>query len=152
MHDTDRRQARARRAVDRGIDPLPDARTDAETFVFTESSLRQLRRMVQRWATAAGFNDVRAGDIVFVANEIATNSIRHAGGRGVFKIWTEDGDIVCESRDGGHFPDAVVGRERPALSESGGLGLWLATEMCDLVQIRSLENGSVVRVRMSRAG
>jgi anti-sigma regulatory factor (Ser/Thr protein kinase) len=34
----------------------------------------------------------------------------------------------------------------PPLSDEGGRGLWLANQLCDLVQIRSGENGTVVRL------
>jgi len=35
---------------------------------------------------------------------------------------------------------------RPALGQTGGWGLWLANQLCDLVQLRELPHGSVVRL------
>jgi hypothetical protein len=35
---------------------------------------------------------------------------------------------------------------RPSLDQSGGWGLWLANQLCDLVQLRELPEGSVVRL------
>ncbi len=89
---------------------------------------------------------------MFVANEIASNSVVHAGGSGVFTIWRDNGAIVCQSDDTGRIVHALVGRQRPTSGQVGGLGLWLANQLCDLVQIRTFADGSVVRVRMSRRG
>ena len=43
--------------------------------------------------------------------------------------------------------EPLVGRERPA-GPAGGYGLWLANQLCDLVQVRSFPAGSVVRLHM----
>ena len=43
----------------------------------------------------------------------------------------------------------MAGRLRPVLDEPGGRGLWLANQLCDLVQVRTFENGNVVRIHMA---
>jgi hypothetical protein len=50
--------------------------------------------------------------------------------------------------DAGHFDDPLVGRIRPTPVQLYGRGLWLVNQFCDLVQIRSAGDGSVVRVHM----
>jgi hypothetical protein len=45
--------------------------------------------------------------------------------------------------------DPLVGRERPAPEWITGRGLWMANQLCDLVQIRSLPDGNVVRLQMN---
>jgi hypothetical protein len=37
----------------------------------------------------------------------------------------------------------------PKPEQTSGFGLWLANQVCDLVQIRSFEDGSLVRLHMS---
>jgi hypothetical protein len=39
-----------------------------------------------------------------------------------------------------------VGRLRPPVDSAGGRGLWLANQLCDLVQVRALDEGNVVRL------
>ena len=56
--------------------------------------------------------------------------------------------VVCEVRDEGRFGDVWAGRRTPALDQRSGYGLWLANQVCDLVQIRSFATGSVVRLHM----
>jgi anti-sigma regulatory factor (Ser/Thr protein kinase) len=130
--------------------PLTDAPDHAEVAPVTVDTLQSLRRLVSRYAAAAGLNDSQTIDLVFVANEVASNSIVHAGGSGLFRIWRESDAVVFETRDRGRITRPLVGRERPGATQVGGLGLWLANQLCDLVQIRTFDDGSVVRVRMSR--
>jgi anti-sigma regulatory factor (Ser/Thr protein kinase) len=56
--------------------------------------------------------------------------------------------MVFEVRDHGRIHDALVGRTRPAPDQLGGFGLWLAHQLCDLVQVRSSLAGNVVRLHM----
>ncbi len=45
-----------------------------------------------------------------------------------------------------------MGRERPRAEQAGGRGLWITNQLCDLVQIRSSELGTEVRMRMNLGG
>ena len=84
-------------------------------------------------------------------DEVVTNTLRHGGGRGLLRVWSEDGDLVCEVCDAGTISDQLVGRVRPPLDQANGRGLWIANHFCDLVQIRSSDAGTVVRCRISDA-
>jgi anti-sigma regulatory factor (Ser/Thr protein kinase) len=80
-------------------------------------------------------------------HEVATNSLRHGGGHGSLRTWSETGTLVCEVRDRGHIArQPLVGRVRPVLGQAGGWGLWLSNQLIDLVQLRELADGSVVRL------
>jgi hypothetical protein len=46
--------------------------------------------------------------------------------------------------------DPLTDRRRPAPNQDGGRGLWLANQLCDLVQIRSFPSGTTVRMHMHR--
>jgi len=87
---------------------------------------------------------------VVAVNEIATNSIHHGGGRGNLTIWQEASAVVCEIGDRGRFDNALADRERPSDTVAGPRGLWLANQLCDLVQIGSLRDGTVVRLHKGR--
>jgi anti-sigma regulatory factor (Ser/Thr protein kinase) len=88
-------------------------------------------------------------DLVLAANEIATNSVRHGGGRGAVRMWRHGESVACEVRDSGQIAHPLAGRERPKGGQTSGFGLWLANQLCDLVQIRSVESGSVIRLLVS---
>jgi hypothetical protein len=57
--------------------------------------------------------------------------------------------MVCEVRDSGRFDSPLAGRERPRGDQVGGWGLWLANQLCELVQVRSFPDGTVVRLHVS---
>jgi anti-sigma regulatory factor (Ser/Thr protein kinase) len=74
--------------------------------------------------------------------------VRHGGGRGTLRAWQERGVLICEVRDRGRFDDPLAGRRRPRDAQVDGYGLWLANQVCDLVQVRSQADGSAIRVHM----
>jgi anti-sigma regulatory factor (Ser/Thr protein kinase) len=128
--------------------PLPQPPGAPRELAFGPGRLDGLRRFVFRHAAASGLSRSRTEDMVFAANEAATNSMRHGGGSGLLRVWSNDGTFVCEVADEGHIDQPLAGRERPSFENERGFGLWLVNHMCDLVQIRSFETGSVVRLHM----
>lgn len=66
------------------------------------------------------------------------------------RVWQEHSALICEVRDKGHFDKPLADRERPSQDISAPRGLWLANQLCDLVQIRTLPEGTVVRLHMRR--
>ena len=129
--------------------PLDDPPPGAATVVLGPEDLGRLRRFVAERAAGAGLPAERVDDLVLAANEMGANSLLHGGGLGTVRVW-EDGDaVVCEFRDAGRLGDPWAGRWRPPTSETGGRGLWLANQLCDLVQVRSDDGGTVVRLRVA---
>jgi anti-sigma regulatory factor (Ser/Thr protein kinase) len=119
------------------------------TLGFGRSDLGTVRQSVGNLARSVGLSPRRNEDLVLAVCEAATNSIQHATGGGCLTIWRDEGDLVCEVHDFGQIENPLAGRERPAVDQSGGRGLWIAHQLCDLVQIRSGEEGTYVRVRMA---
>jgi anti-sigma regulatory factor (Ser/Thr protein kinase) len=129
---------------------LPAAPADARTMTVTSPTLGRARRLVAEFATDHGLTSQQVEDLVLAANEIATNSVRYGGGSGRLTLWAADGAVVCETSDAGHLVDALAGRLAPPPDAVGGRGLWIANQLCDLVQIRSSPAGTVVRLFMNR--
>jgi hypothetical protein len=69
----------------------------------------------------------------------------------MLRVWDEGDSVICEVSDRGRMDKPLAGRARPELDEQGGWGLWLANQLCDLVQLRTLADGMVVRLHV-RAG
>ena len=133
-------------------EPLPEPDGAVVQHAFDRSSLGELRRMVQACGVGAGMGHDRVLDLVLATNEVATNSVVHAGGDGVLRMWREPGAVVCEVRDAGRgIADPLAGRRRPHAGALGGRGLWLANQLSDLVQLRVLDGHGVVRVHMRAA-
>lgn len=133
-------------------DALPEPTTAAHVLPFGAGLLPTLRRVVASHAQHAGLDERRRDDLVLAVSEIASNSVRHGGGDGRLRLWTEPGALVCEITDRGTILEPLAGRVLPRPGHPGGYGLWLAHQVCDLVQIRARPDGGVVRLHMSRPG
>lgn len=129
--------------------PLTPPAVAPEVTTFELGDLSDVRTFVGTRALNYGLDPNKAADFVLALNEIATNSLRHGGGKGVLKLWPENGSLICEISDAGHIDRPLLGRERPAPGSTSGLGVWLANQLVDLVQIRTFPEGSVVRIYMS---
>lgn len=129
--------------------PLPARPSDYLETSLHVATLDSIRELVRDKAIAWGLHRDRAGDLVLAVNEVITNSLRHAGGLNALRMWIEKGSVICEVEDEGKIDHPLVGRERPTRGQEGGFGLWLTNQLCDLVQIRSFEMSSVVRLHMS---
>lgn len=128
-----------------GMD-LPEPWSQVEELQFDYGSLQTVRGTVLSRAAAVHLAAARGADLAVAVAEVATNSVRHGGGRGTLRVWEQDGALVCEVRDGGRIEDPMVGRRMPPLDAQGGRGLWLANHLSDLVQVRSTARGATVRI------
>ncbi|MEU2052545.1 sensor histidine kinase [Streptomyces bungoensis] len=137
-------------AVCRDCDePLPEP---AEPLVlhFGEEDLGGVRDAATDWAVAAGLSPRRRTDWLLAVGEATCNSVRHGGGSGTLRLWPAAGALVAETRDRGRPADPLVGRRRPdPLSAAGGRGVWMMHQLCDLVELRVLPSGLVVRLHMT---
>jgi len=129
--------------------PLAEPPVEAEELRVTLPTLRAARRLVWRRAEEAGLGD-RSEDFMLAVNEVLSNSLQHAGEGGTLRLWPDADGLVCEVRDRGHISQPLIGREEPGRGQIGGHGMWLVNLVCDLVQVRSSEEGSTIRMRMNR--
>jgi anti-sigma regulatory factor (Ser/Thr protein kinase) len=133
-----------------GSDELPPPATaPAHQIVFGTASLGDIRQLVADYAVCVGLHSSRVDDFVLATNELVGNSVRHGGGAGELRLWVEPRRLLAEVRDRGSITDPLVGRRRPTPQQAGGRGLWIANQVCDLVQIRSSPGSSVVRLHMA---
>jgi anti-sigma regulatory factor (Ser/Thr protein kinase) len=123
----------------------------AVEIAFTgELDLGEVRTFVAQHAQHLGAGGRRASELVLAAHEVASNSVRYGGGGGVLRMWVDGDAIVCEVRDRGRLENPLAGRERPGPQDLGGRGLWMANQLCDLVQLRTYEDGNAVRLHLRR--
>jgi anti-sigma regulatory factor (Ser/Thr protein kinase) len=125
---------------------LPPAPADSVVVEFGADDLSAVRAEVTRSGPAAGLDPERTRALADAVEQIATNSVRHGGGRGQLRTWTQPGAVVCQVSDPGRLEDPLVGRRTPPTLEEQGRGLWMAHQISDLVQIRCTVEGTSVRV------
>ena len=132
--------------------PLPEPVVPSEGLEFGAEDLAAVRERAIGHAAAAGLDAERVWELGLAVHEVAANSVKHGGGRGLLRVWHDDDGVVCEISDAGILDDPLVGRHRPDPADDGARGLWLANQLCDLVQVRSTDAGAVVRITSWRAG
>ena len=130
---------------------LPRHPAEAKVFAYDRARLSALRKRVRQAADGAGIEPRHAADLVAAASELAANSVAHGGGTGTMYVWREGDHLLIDFEDRGTIEEPLAGRLQPAASQRGGRGLWLANQLCDLVQIRSGALGTTVRVQAAVA-
>lgn len=121
--------------------PLPPPPSSAEEHNFSVGTLAHMRKLVTAYANWLRREQVE--DLVLAVNELATNSILHASGRGVLRMWREGDTVVCEVSDSGTgFP--------PSFTGLSGFGIVMVNLLCDLVRTHTSHSGTTVRVYLGR--
>lgn len=127
---------------------LPPPASRPEILDFGLGELSDVRRRAATAAERAGLEPLGVADLVTATSELAANSVMHGGGNGTLRLWREGPNLMVEVEDRGRIEEPLVGRLRPGIAQEGGRGLWLANQLCDLVQIRSGDAGTTVRLHM----
>ncbi|MFD7137133.1 anti-sigma factor RsbA family regulatory protein [Streptomyces sp. NPDC059894] len=114
---------------------------------YRQGDMAAVRAKIAECARRHGLDALRLRELHVAATEIAANSVQHGGGEGSLRTWADDDRLICEFHDRGYIDDPLAGRSRPRGAQAGGRGLWLAHQLCDLVEIRSTpEDGTTVRL------
>ncbi|WP_324278106.1 sensor histidine kinase [Blastococcus brunescens] len=114
--------------------------------IYGPGDVPATRRTVAQYARTVGLPEEKVEVLELAASELATNSVVHGGGRGTVAMWVEPGAAVVEFSDTGQVKDPLVGRLMPSPEQEGGRGVFLVNQLCDLVQLRSSEQGTTVRI------
>ena len=129
--------------------PLSPAPGSTASLGFDLEELEAVRTFVTSWAEEQGLERPHAQDLMLAMHELTANSVRHGGGHGTVRVWRDGDAVVGEVSDRGRMrATPLAGRAMPDDTTEGGRGLWIVNQLCDLVQIRSVPGGSVVRVRL----
>ena len=122
--------------------PAPIGPVDVLPF---GADVDEVRELVIRQAVAAGLDEERVWAVGLAVQETAA-AVSRGSGAGTLRVWVEPEALVCEVNDPGQVEDPMAGRRRPEPSQPDDRGLWLANQLCDLVQVRSTSAGATIRV------
>jgi len=125
---------------------LPAPPADAVRLEFDRDGLAAVGKQVRAAAIAAGLTAERRADLVLAVHEVAANSVRHGGQAGSLFAWRDADRVVCEVRDLGYIHDPLADRRLADPDAVSGRGLWMANQLCDLVQVRTSAAGTAVRL------
>ncbi len=131
--------------------PLPEPPLPAQRLSFEGADqLTIVRSYVTFHAIEVGVAEPEIEQFVQAVNEVAINAIEHGGGSGVLRIWTGPRAMVCEVSDtGAGLRDPLAGRLPAGRSTARGRRLWLARQLCDLLELRTGPAGTTVRLHLN---
>jgi anti-sigma regulatory factor (Ser/Thr protein kinase) len=118
----------------------------ATAFPFDATLLSAARQVAAVEARRAGLGEDRTDNVVLAVGELAANSIRHGGGAGTLRMWTEGGLLVAEIRDAGTITDPLAGRRHAGVRQKNGRGLLIVQHLADLVRTTTGPDGTATRV------
>jgi anti-sigma regulatory factor (Ser/Thr protein kinase) len=131
--------------------PLSGPPADATTTAVDLSTLRAVRRFVAAYADRAGLAPDRVADLTVAVSELAGNAVKHGGGVGEIALWIEQDRLVCQVTDRGYVSHPLAGRiPVPADAPTGGRGLLLVHQLCDLVRVHTTPAGTTTRIYLHR--
>lgn len=122
---------------------LPSLAGDPASMSFAGTDLHQVSAFVAPRVHAAGLAPDRAAQLAVAVFELASSSIQRGAAGGDVRIWTRNDAVICEVHDDVVVKDPLIGRKSPRGERDG---LRVASELCDLVQMRSTLGGTTVRV------
>jgi hypothetical protein len=111
---------------------------------FTSADVGRLLTYTRLEFYVAGLSVSRAADLAHVVERLARSSLRRGSTGGTVTLWSQPGAVVCEVADDQPVDDLLLGRRVPSGEDHDAL--WVANQLCDLVQLRSTERGSAVRL------
>ena len=91
-------------------------------------------------------------DLHLAIDEMSSNAVRHGGPPVRIRLWASADRVVCTISDGGpgmDDPFAGYGPAHGADLSRGGMGLWLARQLCDHVDV--IDEGAGLTVRLATA-
>ncbi|MEV5503607.1 ATP-binding protein [Nonomuraea fuscirosea] len=115
--------------------------------------LAALREWVHAFGIAAGLTRQRLDDLVFVANEAATNVLQHGGAGGALIAWSDNTGVSLEVIDAaGALTEAHLSIEpgHRVSHVSDGVGLRLIRRLCDEVSLEDVAGSTRLRLRLRR--
>jgi anti-sigma regulatory factor (Ser/Thr protein kinase) len=127
--------------------PIPTDAAYARSF--NEHSLHDARTFVRMTGHALGLPEERTVDLIFAAGEAIANAVEHGGGNGIVRLWRDSREIVCEVVSAqGTVADPMRGYLLPSSSGERGRGIWIMRQLCDWVELRSEQEGTIARLHM----
>jgi anti-sigma regulatory factor (Ser/Thr protein kinase) len=132
--------------------PIPDEPLERTPPAFAADDVTDfvgLRRTVRRLLSSVDGPEDVVEDFLLAVDEMTSNGIRHGRRPVGLRLWTAPGTLVCTIRDAGGGPAdpfAGYGPAHGADLSAGGMGLWLARQLCDHVALRRGTHGSSVRL------
>lgn len=129
---------------------LPEPAGPITSLRFGRDRRDQIAARVMKYAGRSGLPAQRCAKLAVAVNEIAMASSPSPDGDVRIRLWQDDVAVLCQVEGAGVIDDPLVGRRAARTGTPDDRGIRLANELCDLVQVRSNDAGTAVRVHALR--
>lgn len=133
--------------------PLPVEQSPAAVDLLDPDPSR-VRHVISSFLEDSPLDELAGQDLVGAVSEVVTNAQLHGRPPVRVRAWMADDEVVVTVLDQGEGPDSdeELGVRPVARGPGeGGLGLWLAGQLCDELALGQTPSGFAVRLR-SRPG
>ena len=127
---------------------LPTLAGEPTTIPFHAKNINRLARFLKLEGHVAGLALRQATDLASATQGLAAGSLQRGATAGVIRIWRQPRSVVYEIVDDTYIDDPLAGRRAPLVDSADAL--WTANQLCDLVQLRSVPAGTIVRLHAYR--
>jgi serine/threonine-protein kinase RsbW len=131
-----------------GDPPATVAAEPAELAYHEPTDLAVVRDFVRTRSIALGLPELSADLLTLAISELATNTLQHATGGGLVRVWARADAIGCDVLDQG--PVRTLGHTMPAADAIRGRGLAIVERLCDDVAVDTEAGRTRVRLIMRR--
>jgi anti-sigma regulatory factor (Ser/Thr protein kinase) len=132
--------------------PEPLQLTEPVLRVDDVSDFTGLRHSVAEHLAGLGGSADAMEDLHLAIDEMSSNAVRHGGPPVQLQLWASADRVVCTISDRGPGMDDPFAGYGPAHGTDlsrGGMGLWLARQLCDHVDV--IDDGPGLTVRLTTA-
>jgi anti-sigma regulatory factor (Ser/Thr protein kinase) len=132
--------------------PVPDEPLEAtppRLHASHVADFTSLRRALATELVGVPADEDLLQDFLLAVDEMTSNALRHGGRPVDLRLWVGTDRLVCTIGDRGTGWDDPFAGYGPAHGEDlsrGGMGLWLARQLCDHVDITTGPEGPLVRL------
>ncbi len=125
---------------------LPDVDGVRRELDVTRSGPAAAAEAVTLRAAAGDLRSDQVVDLAQTVGQIVDDSLGRGAQQVTVRTWERPDGVVCEVSDTTVIHDLLVGRRHPRPAEHDPVGL--ANQVCDLVQVRSRDSGTTIRLQM----
>ncbi len=127
--------------------PVPRG-VSTETKVTDNRSLQAAAEYVSLQAVSAGLWSNTIVELTDALRRLTAGSLRRGAQRVSIRLWNQPHELICDLSDDTVIEDLLIGRRAPTLGDEDSL--WLANTRFDLVQARSNDSGTTVRLLLRK--
>jgi hypothetical protein len=128
---------------------LSEPRGQPQVAVYTADTIHRLIAYAKLELWITGLSAEQASQLAAATELLARGSLHRGSAEVAIRIWSDPDAVVCEVTDDAPVTDPLHGRSLPADEHEG---LWQVNQACDLVQLRSAEGRTTVRILTWRRG